>query len=165
MSSICQICGEPCRGKCGKCKAHLCYRCKPSSPRGRCQLCRLPAAASNVSRARQPIAAGPAAYTPAPRTSRSTPAHTTPYYRPTIQIKAIKDMSHQEVGDYCADLIRKLTTKQARERAYLDRRAARGTNTPTDTAYEADQELETRILAILKELEEEARRQTGILTP
>jgi len=39
-----------------------------------------------------------------------------------------------------------------RERAYLDRRAARGTHTPTDDAYEADQILEAELLAILDEL-------------
>nr|MBA2680535.1 hypothetical protein [Ktedonobacteraceae bacterium] len=39
---------------------------------------------------------------------------------------------------------------------YLDRRAQRGTHTPTDDAYEADQQLETELLALLERLLEEA---------
>ena len=42
----------------------------------------------------------------------------------------------------------------ARERAYLDRRAARGTYTPTDEAYTADQLLEADLLAMLDEFEQ-----------
>jgi hypothetical protein len=47
-----------------------------------------------------------------------------------------------------------LQKKMARERAYLDRRAARGTFTPTDEAYEADQLLEADLLAMLDEFEQ-----------
>jgi hypothetical protein len=46
-----------------------------------------------------------------------------------------------------------LLKKQARERAYLDRRAARGAHTPTDEAYEADAILETELLEALDLLE------------
>jgi hypothetical protein len=46
-----------------------------------------------------------------------------------------------------------LQKKQARERAYLDRRAARGTSTATDEAYEADQLLEADQLDMLNEFE------------
>ncbi len=46
-----------------------------------------------------------------------------------------------------------LERKQARERAYLDRRASRGVHTPTDEAYEADQLLETDLLDMLNEFE------------
>src|SRR5436190_2016757 len=46
-----------------------------------------------------------------------------------------------------------LERKQARERAYLDRRAHRGIGTPTDEAYEQDQQLEDDLLALLDELE------------
>src|SRR5579859_4268011 len=46
-----------------------------------------------------------------------------------------------------------LERKKARERAYLDRRAARGTSTATDEAYEADQLLEADLLDMLTELE------------
>jgi hypothetical protein len=45
----------------------------------------------------------------------------------------------------------------ARERAYLDRRTARGTYTPTDQAYEADQLLEADLLAMLDEFEQHVR--------
>ncbi len=46
-----------------------------------------------------------------------------------------------------------LQQKQARERAYLDRRTARGTHTPTDDAYEADQLLEQDLCDALDLLE------------
>ncbi len=46
-----------------------------------------------------------------------------------------------------------LERKKARERAYLDRRAARGTHTPTDDAYEFDQLLEADLLDMLSEFE------------
>lgn len=42
------------------------------------------------------------------------------------------------------------------EQAYLARRAARGTHTPTDEAYEQDQALENELLALLDELEQGA---------
>jgi hypothetical protein len=45
-----------------------------------------------------------------------------------------------------------LVRKMQRERAYLDRRAVRGTYTPTDQAYEADQLLEADLLALLDAL-------------
>jgi hypothetical protein len=48
---------------------------------------------------------------------------------------------------------RQLLKKQDRERAYLDRRAARGTRTPTDDAYEADSLLENELLEALDLLE------------
>ena len=47
-----------------------------------------------------------------------------------------------------------LQQKMARERAYLDHRATRGTYTPTDQAYEADQLLEADLLALLDEFEQ-----------
>ena len=46
-----------------------------------------------------------------------------------------------------------LQKKMARERAYLDRRAARGTFTPTDGAYEAYQRLEADLVEMLHEFE------------
>lgn len=48
----------------------------------------------------------------------------------------------------------RLTRKMVRERAYLARRAARGTHTPTDEAYEDDQVLEADLLALLDEMEQ-----------
>jgi hypothetical protein len=47
-----------------------------------------------------------------------------------------------------------LQSKMRRERAYLDRRAARSTYTPTDEAYEQDQLLEADLLALLDEMEQ-----------
>ena len=46
-----------------------------------------------------------------------------------------------------------LRQKMERERAYLQRRAARGVHTPTDDAYAADQLLEVDVLALLDEME------------
>jgi hypothetical protein len=46
----------------------------------------------------------------------------------------------------------------ARERAYLDRRAARGICTPTDEAYETDQLLEADLVALLDEYKRHGAR-------
>lgn len=66
--------------------------------------------------------------------------------------KPFNDMTPDEARAYLSGLIVALEKKRARERAYLDRRARRGTHTPTDDAYEADQELETDLLALLNEM-------------
>ena len=46
-----------------------------------------------------------------------------------------------------------LEKKMARERTYLNRRAARGVSTPTDDAFEADQRLEADLVEMLHEFE------------
>src|SRR5690242_7268865 len=66
--------------------------------------------------------------------------------------KRLADLTCQETVAYLQQLIDRLTQKQIRERAYLDRRAARGTHTLTDEAYEADQILEEELLALLGDL-------------
>lgn len=82
---------------------------------------------------------------------RRTPKQaTTPYYVPSkAPRKRFEDMDAAELQAYMVDLRGRLATKQQRERAYLDRRAARGTRTPTDEAYENDQLLESELLALL----------------
>ena len=64
---------------------------------------------------------------------------------------------HQMSGDELQTWIRTtraaLQKKLARERAYLARRAARGTHTPTDEAYAADQPLLADLIALLDEME------------
>ena len=64
---------------------------------------------------------------------------------------------HQMSGDELQSWIRTtraaLQKKLARERAYLERRAARGTHTPTDEAYGADQPLLADLIALLDEME------------
>ena len=67
--------------------------------------------------------------------------------------KPIDDMTTQEALVHLQDLRQKLLRKQAREKAYLDRRAVRGTHAPTDDAYEADQELENDLLALIDNIE------------
>jgi hypothetical protein len=52
-----------------------------------------------------------------------------------------------------------LTRKKFRERAYLDRRAARGTFTPTDEAYEQDQVMEVKLLDLLDLLKQSLQAQ------
>ncbi len=66
--------------------------------------------------------------------------------------QALDEMSRDELQRYLRDLHMQLSQKQARERAYLDRRARRGVQTPTDEVYEADQHLETELLALLEKL-------------
>lgn len=71
--------------------------------------------------------------------------------------KPLGQMSPDEVRTWIAATRAALQRKQQRERAYLDRRAARGTYTPTDEAYEGDQLLEADILALLDEMEASLR--------
>ena len=70
--------------------------------------------------------------------------------------KPLSEMDATEALEWIADIRTRLKLKQAREQAYLTRRAARGTHTPTDEAYEQDQALENELLALLDELEQGA---------
>jgi hypothetical protein len=66
----------------------------------------------------------------------------------------INAMTPHELRTWITATRTALERKMARERAYLDRRAARGTYAPTDQAYEADQLLEVDLLAMLDEFEQ-----------
>jgi hypothetical protein len=67
--------------------------------------------------------------------------------------KPFKDMTPEEAHIWIAGIRARLQAKMQRERAYLDRRAKRGTHTPTDEAYAQDQILEAELLSMLDELE------------
>lgn len=86
-----------------------------------------------------------------------------PVYRPTTPTltyhKPLAELSPQETITWLESLRGWLGKKQQRERAYLDQRADRGIHTPTDEAYEADQERETELLLLLDELLHNAREQ------
>jgi hypothetical protein len=80
------------------------------------------------------------------------------YYQPTPQgtlttRKPFKDMSPDEARIWVTGIRTRLQVKMQRERAYLDRRMNRGVHTPTDEAYEQDQQLEAELLAMLDEIE------------
>ena len=60
----------------------------------------------------------------------------------------------EEVGAWVQQTRAALRQKMQRERAYVQRRARWGVRTPTDVAYEADQELEADLLALLDEMEQ-----------
>lgn len=68
--------------------------------------------------------------------------------------KPFADMTPDEARTWIAGLRDRLLSKMHRERAYLDRRAARGTHTQTDDAYEQDQRLEPELLGLLNALEQ-----------
>jgi hypothetical protein len=70
--------------------------------------------------------------------------------------KPLEQLSTDEIITLTSNMRIRLQKKQARERAYLDRRKARGTHTPTDDAYEDDQLLEDELIAFLKEIEQGA---------
>lgn len=65
---------------------------------------------------------------------------------------SLAQMDEDEGKRWLAGMRTRLAQKMVRERAYLDRRAARRTHTPTDEVYEADQLLEAELLALLDEL-------------
>ena len=66
-------------------------------------------------------------------------------------------LSSQEQLTWIQERRAALQRKMQRERAYLDRRARRGVWTPTDEAYEADQQLEADVIALLAEMEQHLR--------
>ena len=65
----------------------------------------------------------------------------------------LNEMAPDEIRAWIRATRSALQQKKQRERAYLDRRARRGTSTPTDEAYEQDQLLEADLLAMLDEME------------
>lgn len=69
----------------------------------------------------------------------------------SVSRPAIDAMTPDDLRVWIGSTRAALQKKMARERAYLDRRAARGTCTPTDEAFEADQLLEADLLAMLNE--------------
>ncbi len=71
---------------------------------------------------------------------------------PLVAPPVLTWMTPLEALTYLEEVRDRLKHKQARERAYLDRRAARGTYTPTDEAYEADQQLEVELIALVDHL-------------
>jgi len=82
--------------------------------------------------------------------------------RPTARA-IFDDMTPQDMRDWLHVKRTWLSRKIARERAYLDRRARRGTFTPTDDAYEADQQQERDLLAFLDEMQQAVARAGGIM--
>lgn len=72
--------------------------------------------------------------------------------------KPLSAMTTEEGVRWLQGMRERLANKQHRERAYLDRRAARGTYTPVDEAYEQDQILESELLALLDGLIEQMLR-------
>src|SRR5260370_36716961 len=69
---------------------------------------------------------------------------------PTRTRPPLEAMTSDEARTWLTSLRERLQKKMARERAYLDRRAARGTHTPTDDAYQEDQGLEADLLDMLE---------------
>jgi hypothetical protein len=71
----------------------------------------------------------------------------------TVARPAIDAMTPDELRAWIGSTRAALQKKKARERAYLDRRSARGTRTPTDEAFELDQVLQADLLDMLDEFE------------
>lgn len=67
---------------------------------------------------------------------------------------ALANQSPDEIRAWLQVRRHALEQKMHRERMYLERRARRGIHTPLDEAYEADQELEADLLALLDEMEQ-----------
>lgn len=92
------------------------------------------------------------------RKKRHTAAQpTTSSYTPLVGAitthKRLDEMTPGEGRIWIHGIRERLQQKVQREHAYLDRRAARGVHTPTDEAYENDQQLEAELLALLEGLE------------
>ena len=65
---------------------------------------------------------------------------------------SFSEMTPEEIRHWIQTTRVALQRKMQREQAYLTRRAHRGVRTPTDEAYEADQELEADLLLLLDEM-------------
>ncbi len=159
MAATCAVCGSPCRGTCKKCGARVCYLHAQPTQRSRCAVCRTGTTVNLSAPApvKQPRQARSA---PAPRGS---PSRMVPVYvPPKAPKKPIEDMSPEEALAMIADIRARLLAKQRRERDYLDRRAARGTHTSTDDAYEQDQLLEDEIITLIDALEGAVRKDFGL---
>jgi hypothetical protein len=148
--AICAVCSAPCRGKCARCGALLCARHRPASARAKCAVCK---------QLRTGAAQAVQAIPPYPAPVRQL----VPSSAPASSMAPLAALSLADQLAWIADRRAKLRQKQDRERAYLDRRAARGTHTPTDDAYEADALLENDLFEALDLLE--AYLQGGTPTP
>lgn len=73
---------------------------------------------------------------------------------------SFSQMTPEEIRQWIQATRLSLQRKMQREHAYLTRRAHRGVRTPTDEAYEADQELEADLLRLLDELEQHLEMNT-----
>ncbi|HET8847091.1 MAG TPA: hypothetical protein VFN35_36855 [Ktedonobacteraceae bacterium] len=135
MATVCAVCNTPCRGRCAKCGARLCAQHKPASARAKCAICkRLGTSLAQAVQAIPPYAVASHQSAQVISQSQTTPLATLTM---TDQLAWIGERRSR------------LRQKQARERAYLNRRAARRTHTPTDDAYEADQILENELFEAL----------------
>jgi hypothetical protein len=89
-----------------------------------------------------------------PKQRRTTATQSTQHSSPaTLQRPPVSQMSEEELHAWIHTTRAALHKKMARERNYLDRRALRGTHTPTDEAYEADQNLLADLIALFDEME------------
>lgn len=89
------------------------------------------------------------------KSQRSTPRTSTTYTAPQPSLvyhKPLDKMTPDEATVWLRGVHERLTRKMQRERSYLAHRAARGTHTPTDDAYEADLVLEQELLSLLENL-------------
>jgi hypothetical protein len=69
-----------------------------------------------------------------------------------IVSQPLSELSPAEGRLWLDSLRTRLLAKQQREQDYLDRRAKRGVHTTTDDVYEADQQLENELLALLDQV-------------
>jgi len=83
---------------------------------------------------------------------KRTQSNTTPRYSRVVYHRSFDVMTPEEGREWLQGIHERLTRKMQRERAYLDRRAARGAHTPTDDAYEDDQGLEQELLLLIETL-------------
>ncbi len=89
------------------------------------------------------------------RKRQTSPSHSVSSPHPTLVYhKPFEVMTPDEALVWLRGVKERLERKMQRERAYLDRRAARGIRTPTDEAYEADLVLEQEMLTLLEHLEQ-----------
>lgn len=143
--AMCAVCHAPCRSKCARCGASLCATHRPTSSRAKCAICKK--LRTGAVQAVQAIPAYPISSAPV----RQLAFPVRQAQQGTVSLASLAQVDQLA---WIAERRSQLRQKQQRERAYLDRRAARGTHTPTDDAYEADAILESELLEALDVLED-----------
>ena len=88
--------------------------------------------------------------TPSPRQSRPAVLQPVNDTSGRATRPSLEAMTPDEARSWLTSLRKRLQKKMAREHAYLKRRSARGTHTPTDGAYAEDQELEAELVDLLQ---------------
>ena len=142
----CVLCHRNCRNACSRGNHGWCANCRDASGFGECSRCR----ANKAARYQQSKQA-------TQQSRAAIAAANAPVYVPSQPItaplrKALYQMSEAELEAWAKSIDTALSDMQARNEAYITRRAARGTVTSTDIARQRDNRVAEDIKEAMAEL-------------